>query len=51
MSVDYTTNAMTKLKESMISTDQKYGGGALNTRRSVDPGSIISFAETNELGD
>ena len=50
MSVDYTTNAMAKLKESMISTDQKCGG-ALNTRRSVDPGSIISFAETTELGD
>ena len=53
MSADYTTGMMSKMKESMISSDQKFMTGALNTRRSADPGSVISgsFGGSSELAD
>ena len=51
MSADYTTGALAKMKERIISTEQKFGGGNLNTRRSADPGSTIPFGESSELGE
>ena len=51
MSADYTTGMMSKMKESMISSDLKFATDALNTRRSADPGSKVSFTGSSELAD
>ena len=51
MSADYTTGMMSKMKESMTSSDIMYATNALNTRRSADKGSIVSFNGSSEIAD